>query len=210
MVVLCPAFGQQLRQALSGEHEPDVSRPAFLFPERGESVPWKRLPGDRPSWPAFSSGVSARGNTDMTQRGRGAGLTARARRQVRRYGEGRGRSAPVLLEKELRTTFQPTDIPRSTWTANSKELRAMIPVQASTKELSLNAFQRLAPGAERGTRKTAHVLVRSAAAMSTVRLNMTPTEIHHCFVAFPSAFPVPLLYAGQMPSCSLSSTVDNY
>jgi hypothetical protein len=66
------------------------------------------------------------------------------------------------------------------------------------------------PGAERGKPKTAHELVRRAAAMSTVRLNMTATEIHHGFVAYSSAFPFHSCPPGEMPHGSLSSTVDNY
>lgn len=73
----------------------------------------------------------------------------------------------------------------------------MIPVQTWNKVLSLNVFPSLVPGAERGKPRTAHELVRSAAAMSTVRLNMAATEIHHGFVAFSSAFPVPLLSNGR-------------
>lgn len=87
----------------------------------------------------------------------------------------------------------------------------MIPVQAWNNVLSLNVFPSLVPGAERGKPKTAHELVRSAAATSTVRLNMTPTEIHHGFVAFSSAFPgSTLVHRAKCPDGSLSSTVDNY
>jgi hypothetical protein len=88
-------------------------------------------------------------------------------------------------------------MPRSTWRAKSREARAMIPVQTCKKVLSLNVLPSLVPGAERGKPKTAHELVSNAAAMSTVRLNMRATEIHHGFAAFSSTFPVPLLYAGR-------------
>lgn len=86
----------------------------------------------------------------------------------------------------------------------------MIPVQAWNKVLLLNVFPSLVPGAERGKPKTAHELVRRAAAKSTVRLNMTATEIHHGFVAFSTAFPLPLWSTGRDALTSLSSTVDNY
>jgi hypothetical protein len=84
----------------------------------------------------------------------------------------------------------------------------MIPVQTWDRKLSLNFFRRLAPGADRGSRETALELVSSPAAMSTARLNMTPTWIQHGFVAFFSTFPGPPCPRKHSEISSRKSIVD--
>jgi hypothetical protein len=54
------------------------------------------------------------------------------------------------------------------------EPRARIPAQIRNRELSLNLLRRLAPAADLGTCETALELVRSPAAISTIRLTMRP------------------------------------
>lgn len=81
MVALSRAFGQQLPLEPAADSQPGLSRPAFLFPGRGESVLWKQLQGGLPLWPALSPsvpapGVSGRGKTDETEQGRGSELPA--------------------------------------------------------------------------------------------------------------------------------------